>query len=318
MSDPGPCHVACAVVGDFLPHAAAMLASLIENGGEPHLVVHLLHDESVPAPDRERLAGMLAAHGVPLHCLPIDDARIAGLPTERFNGRGSWFRVFLPELLPDVDRLLYLDVDLLVLGPIVALREVDLSSSYLGAVTNVFVTDHGHIPEALGLAGPGSYFNAGVLIMNLAAMRRDDSARQVLEYGRTAEELFWPDQDALNVVLGESRVHLHPRWNCMNSVMSFPQSIEVFGKESVDEARRSPAIRHFEGPLLNKPWHYLADSDMQQLYLRHRRATPWPDVELEDRTLATMAIRRLPSRHRTSLYRRLLFQRARLRGRTTL
>jgi lipopolysaccharide biosynthesis glycosyltransferase len=152
----------------------------------------------------------------------------------------------------------------------------------VGAVTNVFQHNHLHRPAELGLAGPEVYFNAGVLLMNLEEMRRDGRTPALLDYGiENAPRLEWRDQDALNVVLGERRLELHPRWNLMNSVLLFPSAVEVFGSEALEEARTSPAIRHFEGPDANKPWHYLCDGDLRELYLEHRRATPWPRVRRE-------------------------------------
>ena len=125
-------------------------------------------------------------------------------------------------------------------------------------------------PGGAGLSGPEEYFNAGVLLLNLDKMRRDGSTDRLLHYARAnAGRLVWRDQDALNVVIGANHVRLHPRWNCMNSVIEFPQSIDVFGAVAVAEARGHPAIRHFEGPSLHKPWHYLSDA-------RHAAALPSP------------------------------------------
>ena len=56
-----------------------------------------------------------------------------------------------------------------------------------------------------------------------------------------------------------------------------------FGAD-LEEARRRPGIRHFEGPGENKPWHYLCRHELRELYLEHRRATPWPEVTLEGAT----------------------------------
>jgi hypothetical protein len=74
----------------------------------------------------------------------------------------------------------------------------------------------------------------------------------------------------------------------MNSVVLFPWAAEVFGADAVAEARENPAIRHFEGPSVNKPWHVLCDRSMRDLYLEHRRGTPWPKVELEGVTAANL------------------------------
>jgi hypothetical protein len=62
----------------------------------------------------------------------------------------------------------------------------------------------------------------------------------------------------------------------MNSVVYFDQANDVFGTEAVEEARRQPAIRHFEGPSINKPWHLLCEWKNREIYFEHRRETPWP------------------------------------------
>jgi lipopolysaccharide biosynthesis glycosyltransferase len=310
-----PLHVAFAVVGTYLPHAAAMVASLVECGGEPDAVLHLLHDGGLPPEDLRAFEAMVERMGLELRSYVIPDEDLVGVPTAGFTGKGSWYRVFLPELVPDAARLLYLDVDLLILDRLTPLREIDLSDAHLGAVTNVFEPWYLDRPAALGLAGPSEYFNAGVLLMNLEAMRRDGSTDEMLRYARAnAEHLVWRDQDALNVVLGRNHVRLHPRWNCMNSVVEFRHSRDVFGPEAVAEARHRPAIRHFEGPSLNKPWHYLADRRMQRLYRHHRAATPWPEVELEDRTKWTRLLRPLPAPLRRRGYVRLIGARLRRAG----
>jgi lipopolysaccharide biosynthesis glycosyltransferase len=145
-------------------------------------------------------------------------------------------------------------------------------------VTNVFQHNHVHRPASLGLPGPEVYFNSGVLLMNLAEMRRDDCTDALRRFAiDNAERLEWPDQDALNCVLGHRRVPLHARWNCMNSVLAFPSAEDVFGHTAVEEARARPGIRHFEGPAANKPWHYRFEQPGRELYAAHRRATPWPD-----------------------------------------
>ena len=83
----------------------------------------------------------------------------------------------------------------------------------------------------------------------------------------------------------------------MNSIMLFDASVEVFGSRAVAEARTNPAIRHFEGPGPNKPWHYMCDRPLRDAYLLHRRQTAWPRLRFEDATIANRA-RRLGRRLR--------------------
>jgi hypothetical protein len=76
-------------------------------------------------------------------------------------------------------------------------------------------------------------------------------------------------------------------------MLRFPWAADVFGADVLAEARHRPAIRHFEGPAANKPWHYMCDGDLRTAYFEHRRATPWPDCPIEGATLGNAVRRRL-------------------------
>jgi lipopolysaccharide biosynthesis glycosyltransferase len=140
------------------------------------------------------------------------------------------------------------------------------------------------------------YFNSGLLLLNLAALRRDGMSARLAAFGREgARRLKWPDQDALNALLGERCLPLHPRWNCQNSLFYYPWARRTFDAGTVAEALRDPAILHFEGGGIVKPWHYLSRHPYRARYLEHRRATPWPEVVLEGRTALNRLLHPLPT-----------------------
>ncbi|MBI2382590.1 MAG: glycosyltransferase family 8 protein [Gammaproteobacteria bacterium] len=188
-----------------------------------------------------------------------------------------WYRIFLPELLPEQSRVLYLDADTLVVDSLLPLWDSDLGDCVIGAVTNVLEPQHRQRPAQLGLSDSSGYFNSGVLLMNLDLMRKEDSTRQIVEHAaRHGHHLLWPDQDALNVVFAGKRHPLHPRWNCMNSLFHFPYSRDVYGEVQLREAVAAPAILHFEGPGHAKPWHFENRHPFRRQYYRHMRGTGWP------------------------------------------
>jgi lipopolysaccharide biosynthesis glycosyltransferase len=285
-------HFACAADGAYIPHSAAMLHSMLAHRGEQSIHIHYLHGADFPSEAAEQLTEMVESHGAEISFLEVSDERVTDLPAWEYVSSTAWARIYLPELLPDVDRILYLDVDTIVVDSIAPLLETDLGDHYVGAVTNVPELDQLHHPAALGLNGPSDYFNSGVLLMNLRRMREDGCTAAMRDYSLEHAGEIRGDQDPLNVVLAGRRLALHPRWNCMNAVLYFPWSREVFGTDEVEEARRRPAIRHFEGPTGNKPWHYLCRWGMRELYFFHRQQTPWPTLEFEGVTVANR-LRRL-------------------------
>jgi lipopolysaccharide biosynthesis glycosyltransferase len=276
-------HIACSADANYVPHSAAMIHSALTSNDR--LAVHYLHGSSVPSEDAARLARMFGrpAQRIVFHEIP--DHRIAGLRIEEDFGAAMWYRIFLPELLADLDRVLYLDVDTLILDRLDPLWELELGVSLLAAVRNVFMPYHRHRPRDLGMQAPG-YFNSGVLLLNLEQMRNYRFTEAIYALARNrSSELDWPDQDALNLAVGGRWLPLHPRWNVMNSMVFHPELARAtLGAAEVDRALAAPAIRHFEGPGFNKPWHAQHERPGRRLYRLHRRATPWPRYSFDGDT----------------------------------
>ena len=289
-------HLACGGSAEYLPHSAAMIHSVLEHSpGRVH--VHYLHGPSMPRRELDKLRAMVED----LHPIEVPDERITGLPEMPVIPATMWYRTFLADLLPDVGEVLYLDGDTIAVDDLEPLWETHLGDHYVGAVTNVWEPWNSGHPAGLGIPDDQPYFNSGVLLMNLAALREDGIGARLTEYALAhADRLPWGDQDALNVVVGHRRLALAPRWNVMNSVVYFDSAPEVLGAAAVEEARTRPGIRHFEGPSINKPWHLLCTWEGRADYLRHRAATPWPRVRRDGvtpRNLARYAARRVrPSR----------------------
>jgi lipopolysaccharide biosynthesis glycosyltransferase len=266
-----------------------MLHSLLTCHPANSVVIHYLHGPELARQTRDKLQDMVVQSDGEVHFCEIPDRWVTGLPTKGFTRKATWYRTFLPELLPDVSRVLYLDADVLVLETVTPLWGEDISSNTSAGATNVLRPESIDRPNPLDIPSSQGYFNAGVMLMNLDLMRREETSRAVYEYGRAhADELVWRDQDAFNVVVGARREVLHPRWNCMNGMLIFPESADVLGAEAVAEAIENPAIRHFEGPGPYKPWHYLCQREWRDLYRLHRRATPWPRVRLQGRNPQNM------------------------------
>ena len=292
-------HVACAADGAYVPHCAAMLHSVLDQRGGRQLSVHYLHGPGLETSSRDAVARMVEGGSAAITFHEVPEAVVADLPVQGYFTPAMWYRILAPELLSELDRVLYLDADIIALDSLAPLWDMDLDGAIVAAVTNVLEPQHAKRPRQLGLPESQQYFNTGVLLMDLTAMRREGSTAALCDYARrSGEELIWPDQDAYNVVLGARRLELHPRWNCMNSFWLFEASVAAFGSRAVAEARTNPAVRHFEGPGLNKPWHYMCDRPLRDAYLVHRRQTPWPRFRFEDATIANRARRLVRRLHR--------------------
>jgi lipopolysaccharide biosynthesis glycosyltransferase len=316
VNDAGVVHVATGTNNSYLHWCATTILSAIRSTPEQRLVAHVIVDRDVGMADRGRLSRMALAAGGVVEFLELDEDRLSDLPgpVRNHGGAISCARFLLPDQLPSVDRLVYLDADTLTAGSLAPLAAAPLDGSGLGAVTNVVEPRMRWHLERLGLADR-PYLNSGVLVMDLDWMRRHDSPRLLLDCLRdNSEQLLWVDQDALNLVFGDGWARLHPRWNAQNSLWRWPElAAQVYGEDASREALQAPSVLHFEGPSIAKPWHYLCTHPYAAAYRDVAGRTPWGPVRLSDRTPATALIARMPPSWRLPAYVWLLQARSRFR-----
>jgi lipopolysaccharide biosynthesis glycosyltransferase len=278
----------------------------------------VIHDGTLSEEDCGRLAETATSShsSVRFHAVTSND--LVGLPATPLFGSIVWVRFLLPDLLPDRSRVIYLDSDTLVMSDLQGLWDTSLDPHPLAAVANVVEPGVRPHVEDLGVQFPGGYFNSGVLLMDLDRMRAEQSSEQLLKAAADLREsLIWPDQDALNLVFSSRWLPLHPRWNTQNSFWGWRHwAVEIFGEALLEEAISHPAIRHFEGPGISKPWHYLCPYPGREQHRAVLAETPWGDIPLEDRTAATWFVRLFRGEMRHRAYARLLQARRRI-GRGT-
>jgi lipopolysaccharide biosynthesis glycosyltransferase len=289
-------HIVIVTDRAFLPWCATTLVSCARvTRGD--LSVHVMHAADVSAEDRTRLADLGGSYGAALEFHTIDQAALAPLPSKggALGARISWARLLLPNALPGVDRVIYLDADTLVVDSLTPLWELPLGASPVAAVANVSESAMRAHVESLGIEARAGYFNAGVLVINLAQWRAEGAVDALVSFATNHPSLPGFDQDALNAVFAGRWSPLHPRWNAMNSLRLWrPLAVEVFGEAAVQEATSAPAVLHFEGPSLCKPWHHLCDHPRRVEYRSTLALTPWRDTPVEGRTAAGRLIGMLP------------------------
>jgi len=208
---------------------------------------------------RERRARTVRHHPeVALHIADIADllAPLDDLPIEgrfRTYPRSIWSTLFLGSALPgDLPRTLFLDSDVIVRRDPAELWRVDLAGNIVAAVLNgnrraVGDPDGISYYRELGLAPDLRSFNAGVLVADLDAWRRDDVTFQCLAVLRTFYDrvISW-DEEVLNAVLAGRWLPLSTVWNCTD----FWRPVEDCRPPFPDDLEHA-AIRHFAA---YKPW----------------------------------------------------------------
>ena len=241
--------LAIAFTPNYFVPAAATLKSLLDASKGEFEVICLVSDP-IPAEMQEKLVrlggGRFAFRYIPLK------GRMEGLYIDPRYTEAASFRLLLPELLPEYDKILYLDCDIIVRQDVGKLyRETDLEENWLGVVFEAPIEQQAERFRALG-CDPGRYFNSGFLLMNLALMREHKVTERLLEACRVPY-LEFPDQDALNQVC---QGHVLPLSPLHDSIRTFfipkykPDFVRQYSEELWDAVQKEGTI-HYTG---GKPW----------------------------------------------------------------
>lgn len=279
-------HVAlafCDPKGTYCRHAAVTLASIFQNT-KSAVCAHIIHDDTLTAGNRQKLQQLADSFSQSISFLNVENLLDAGkIDVSKLTidgARGTLFRLLIPQLI-DVPKIIYLDCDIVVALDVAEMWNAGIGAHALGAVRDVWSQDYlkgKEVPwrlskawEMMGIA-KDSYFNAGVLLMNLDRIRgRYDFLGEVgAFYAHYKNAITLADQDCLNHIFAGDVYFLNEKFNRIET-------------EGVNPAENS-SIWHMAGGA--KPWDLYTRPGVDELYWHYLRRTPF--CESEDALITTL------------------------------
>lgn len=254
------CFSICDKSGNYCQYLGVAMQSMLAHT-KSKLVIHVLHDNSLSLSNQERLRGLVSKYNQELifHLLETE-----GLPNPSIIRRqtiGTLFRLYMPEILIDVDKVIYLDADILV--------NMDISNLWNYAQGDKLIygrkdAEHPHPLVTSKVLSRASYINAGVMAINLTGVRqqcnlREESLAFIRKYG---DECIYADQDAINYIF-KNKIGFLPK-KCNN----FTVLLRGQGK-MLEEC-----IYHFAG----SDWPTNLDESFDEEFLTTLQQTSWGEV----------------------------------------
>lgn len=234
---------------EYAPFLGVALNSAIKNASPDKQYKAIVLYQDVSEENRRKILG-LATDNFKITFVPmqsglesITDCMANRLRCDYFT-LTIYFRLFIPVMFPEYDKAIYIDSDVVVLGDLAELYEVEIGDNYIGACQDASVVD---IPEladymenAVGV-DKYKYINSGVLLMNLKKLREAEFDRHFLELLNTYHfDCIAPDQDYLNAICCGKVHYLDARWDTMPN--------------DAKPELANPELIHYN--LFSKPWCY--------------------------------------------------------------
>ncbi len=274
-------HVSLCADRAYAVPLSVTLASIALRGGSSE--VSIIH-EDIDSKLQKRIAGDCASV-LSLEWIPLPTRSVADVHLPSFVSSSTAGRLLLPELLANRSRTIYLDCDVLCLDHLGELWSTVLPTGMVGAVRDSLAPfaagPLGTTWWELGLPADSAYFNAGVLLMDLDALREADAGRRAVQLMRD-HRLRWADQCALNLVLSECWDEIPRRWNVQTADLAGRSLAWALWPDSTAEAVDQPGILHFTER--DKPWHRGSQHPAGSVWRDMQSLTAWPTWSREPRS----------------------------------
>lgn len=266
MTKKEPVPVFFSVDDRFIPYLVVAMTSIIKNSSSKNLYkFHVLCTELKK--ENKEAVKSLETSNVSIEFDDVTDYLRAisdKLPIRDYYSKTTYYRLFIADMFPDYDKVIYLDCDTVVLADIADLYEHDIGDNLLGATMDDVMNLEQcalYAEEALGISRY-NYFNAGVLIMNTKQMREKDLLEKFVRLLNIYEFVVAQDQDYLNVICKDHVTYIKNNWDietCMPTSFA-PKDFKII---------------HYN--MATKPWHY-ADCPFNEYFWKYAKMTSFYDL----------------------------------------
>ncbi|OCG10413.1 glycosyl transferase family 8 [Gilliamella sp. App6-5] len=259
---------------NYLKYVAMAIQSIYFNNLNNSLKFHVfLYD--VLQEDIDKLKQMcldISIYSIPKEFLDKYDNEHA---IKHLN-RSMYIRLLVPRLLKEkVDKLIYLDADILCFKDISAINNINIDNVICAASVDSLNKENVHSNVKRLNLSTTNYFNSGFLYINIKRwndFHTEEKVNDIILEHR--EQLLYPDQDALNIVLQNNVLIIEPNWNFLFTWVADKNQNKFLESESV-----IPYFIHFTGA--RKPWYLEHLGVAQDWYVFYKHFTPWRSCRLE-------------------------------------
>ena len=255
----------------YIMPLSVMVFSILKNANpERELHIHIAHDQSFADNGCCDVISSLCARYpfAKAHFHNADELvrRHQSVLSTKFK-KGAyifWAGPLLAEVLPEdiTGKIIYLDVDMLVLTRLDELADIDLGQNVAAAVIEGNRSRFAYLESCEWPAAAGDYYNNGTMVIDLDRYRQQHICERIVNwYEKYGDSAICKDQDSQNAVFGDKIIPIPPKWNYNDGwllrivrLTPFTKTIRAQPKTAVLEAINHPCIIHYIAR--KKPWTY--------------------------------------------------------------
>jgi len=275
-------HVGLCADDKFALPLGVCLTSIFESNKDIDIKVHLI-TQGLSSYNLEKLNYLASFYQQHIEIYKIDDSVFDNLPVSTLFPKSIYFRYLFSELVSkDIKKLLYMDCDTIILGNLNELYSIDMGN-YALAVSEDRNGDDIIERNRIEIFD-GTYFNSGVMLMNLDYWRENKCFSTLISFIKNnPKKCKWPDQDALNVLYHNKSIILSPKYNFLISFFDSFETIRLHKKKwaKIIEASKEIVILHYATK--EKPWYSNVKHPLVCIWRYFFKISPWSKTRLHHR-----------------------------------
>lgn len=269
---------------NYAQHTAVAMASVLVNTKVPQRIQFYLIDDEIQQENKEKIIKTVQNLGGNIEFIKIKNSKLEDCYVSGELSRASYFRLDIANILDEsIEKIIYLDCDLLVYDDIEKMWQLDMGGKPVAATCDLGIMASARVRKQknkfIGLPFDTPYFNAGVLIMDLKKWRDGNYAEAIIALA-TQNKYPNHDQDALNKFFMNNWQEIPLRWDVIPPV--FNLFFKILNKPDLRkkaiEAKLNPAIFHYAGGY--KPWEYEIHDGFNDKYYEYLKLTEYKDAKM--------------------------------------
>ena len=269
---------------NYAQHTAVAMASVLVNTKVPQKIQFYLIDDEIQQKNKEKITKTVQNLGGNIEFIKIKNSKLEDCYVSGELSRASYFRLDIANILGEsIEKIIYLDCDLLVYDDIEKMWQLDMGGKPVAATCDLGIMASARVRKQknkfIGLPFDAPYFNAGVLIMDLKKWRDGNYAEAIIALA-TQNKYPNHDQDALNKFFMNNWQEIPLRWDVIPPV--FNLFLKILTKpdlrQKAIEAKLNPAIFHYAGGY--KPWEYEIHDGFNDKYYEYLKLTEYKDAQM--------------------------------------
>lgn len=255
---------------NYVQHMAVAIASILKNSDSKDEFHFFVVDDGISDNSKNKIEKLKRIKDFEINYLEINKESFKDFP-RRWDKipLNSYYLLKVPNVLKSIDRLLFLDCDIIVRTSLKDLFNIDFEGNYIIASEDILGKQFG---KELGISNNSFYFNSGVFVLNCKKWREDDLEEKSFNYVRKNGKSFrFQDQEVLNGILNGRAKKVSFQWN-FQFVNDFFGTIDC---KEFEIAKKDPFIIHYI--TADKPWKKESLNYFSGEYWKYFIMTPFYD-----------------------------------------